>query len=837
MRGILSPSFIVGCPEENETSCNTDMSDTTNTMKTVPLKKRPHPLSSDITDQHALLQSIKKQYYMATLPYILKPGDDGFGSRMELIDSCKSNKTEVTLDLAEMTLDLADTLSPAKINVTGQALGTDTLMLHNDSSPSMQHDETIKSPTSPPPIHAEQKQEYHIYEDLSSMTEYNSSARHSGESINATRSSNSGDSHEPYLHDDGKQMQHPPPLPQHLSPLPTAAPPSQPQHSSPPSPPQHSSPPSPSPPTTLPLHLLPLPPLPEEDQEKPLPTSATQHHYDQSPPVPKKHHDYYQIKQQPVLPPPVPRHEVNHSPCPTRTPLSFSANSSSSSFTTIDTSGTLQLDSVAKDMISDMENDTLFKEGQLGPMPSSSSPPLNLKTSMPGGQTSPDGDYFPDSSLYAASLTKPAPNPLSLKPHHPHFPPATLENLNNFRKETQALPDEPALQLNFAKYLMEAVEQLQIDDKTRSIKAKTAMMTEAHRIVKKLAMKSKIGQSGYADAQFYLANAYGAGLMLLLVNHEKAFALYLQGSKQCHPGCTYRVGVCYELGLGTRKNHARAIKFYRKAAKLGDPSAMYKLAMVLLHGLLEAISWLKRAAPLADAYHPEILHELGSIYETEDIPSVIPDQEYAYELLTKAARFGYAPSQYKLGVAYENGIWEYPVDPRRSIAWYSKAVEQGHLESALALSGWYLTGASGSDGESILPQDDLEAYLWARKAADAGYAKGQYACGYYTESGIGVATSMDEARLWYERAAEQDYGKAMQRLMELKGNTANSNSNHRRQRKKQQRPLSLQPSQVNLGKITETEWKSANHQNQRRYTWTLPESSSLEHDRSSCQIM
>ncbi|CAO3579271.1 unnamed protein product [Absidia cylindrospora] len=776
---------------------------------------------------------------MATLPYILKPGDDGFGSRMELIDSGKSNKVEVTLDLAEMTLDLADTLSPAKICATDQDLCTDTPMLHNDSSPSMQHDETIKSPTSPPPILGEQKNELHICDDLSSMTKYNPSASHSGESINATRSSNS-DSKEPYLHDEGKQMHHPPPLPQHLSPLPTAPPPSPPQHSSPPSPPQHSSPPSPSPPAPLPLHLLPLPPLPEENQEKPLPTSAPHHHYDQSPPVPTKHHDYYHIKQQPILPPPVPQHEVSRSPYPTRTPLSLTANSSSSSFTTIDTSGTLQMDPVAKDMINDMENDTLFKEGQLGPMPSSSTPPLDLKL----GQTSPDGDYFPDSSLYAASLTKPAPNPLSLKPHHPDFPPATLENLNNFRKETQALPDEPALQLNFAKYLMEAVEQLQIDDRTRSIKAKTAMMTEAQRIVKTLAMKSKIGQSGYADAQFYLANAYGAGLMLLQVSHEKAFALYLQGSKQCHPGCTYRVGVCYELGLGTRKNHARAIKFYRKASKLGDPSAMYKLAMVLLHGLLgqgyhpkEAISWLKRAAPLADAYHPEILHELGSIFETEDIPSVIPDQEYAYELLTKAARFGYAPSQYKLGVAYENGIWEYPVDPRRSIAWYSKAVEQGHLESALALSGWYLTGAVGSNGESILPQDDVEAYLWARKAADAGFAKGQYACGYYTESGIGVTQSMDEAQLWYERAAEQEYGKAMQRLMELKGDTPNSNSNHRRQRKKQQRPLSLQTSQLNLGKTTENEWKSANHQDQRRHTWALPESSSLDHNGSSCQIM
>jgi TPR repeat protein len=310
----------------------------------------------------------------------------------------------------------------------------------------------------------------------------------------------------------------------------------------------------------------------------------------------------------------------------------------------------------------------------LRPLPSS---PLQITTHR--AQTSGfkcDNNYHPDSSLFAASVTSPAPNALSLAPHHPNFPPATLDSLNNFRREAQASPHDLALQLNFAKYLMEAVQQVQINDAARSTKAKTAMLSEAQRIVKTLAMKSRIGRSGYAEALFYLANAYGAGLMLLSVNHDKAFHLYLQGSKQCHPGCTYRAGVCYELGLGTRRDNARAIRFYRKAANLSDPSAMYKLAMILLHGLLgqakhpkEAISWLKRAAPLADAYHPEILHELGLVYENDSIPSVIPDQDYTRELVTKAARFGYAPSQYKLGLAYENGLWNCPIDARRSIAW------------------------------------------------------------------------------------------------------------------------------------------------------------------------
>ena len=33
----------------------------------------------------------------------------------------------------------------------------------------------------------------------------------------------------------------------------------------------------------------------------------------------------------------------------------------------------------------------------------------------------------------------------------------------------------------------------------------------------------------------------------------------------------------------------------------------------------------------------------------------------------------------------------------------------------------------------MLPQSDTEAYLWAKKAAEAGLAKAQYAVGYFSE--------------------------------------------------------------------------------------------------------
>ncbi|TKA71782.1 hypothetical protein B0A55_04310, partial [Friedmanniomyces simplex] len=93
------------------------------------------------------------------------------------------------------------------------------------------------------------------------------------------------------------------------------------------------------------------------------------------------------------------------------------------------------------------------------------------------------------------------------------------------------------------------------------------------------------------------------------------------------------------------------------------------------------------------------------------------------------------------------------------------AAAQGEHQAELALSGWYLTGAEG-----ILAQSDTEAYLWARKAAQAEPPGGKalFAMGYFSEMGIGCPASVEEARRWYGRAAAYKFPKALERLEELK---------------------------------------------------------------------
>jgi TPR repeat protein len=200
----------------------------------------------------------------------------------------------------------------------------------------------------------------------------------------------------------------------------------------------------------------------------------------------------------------------------------------------------------------------------------------------------------------------------------------------------------------------------------------------------------------------------------------------------------------------------KAIQWYKRAATLGDPPAMYKVGMILLKGLLgqpknprEAVGWLKRAAERADGENPHALHELGLLYESaQPNDAIIRDEAYAYSLFLQAADLGYKFSQYRLGCAFEYGLLGCPIDPRQSIQWYSKAATQEEHQAELALSGWYLTGSEG-----VLGQSDTEAYLWARKAAIAGLAKAEYAMGYFTEVGIGVPPNLEDAKRWYWRAA------------------------------------------------------------------------------------
>ncbi|KAI0086682.1 HCP-like protein [Irpex rosettiformis] len=346
-------------------------------------------------------------------------------------------------------------------------------------------------------------------------------------------------------------------------------------------------------------------------------------------------------------------------------------------------------------------------------------------------------------------------------------PPYTKQYIDQYRQRIKDDPD-PEAHFQYAKYLIDAARKVGADAKDqRAVKKyRDSLVQESLKVIRKLATQGE----AYSEAQFFLANCHGTGMLGLQVDHERAYHLYLQAAKQSHAAACYRVAVCNEIGAGTRREPQRAAAFYSRAASLGDTAAMYKLGVILLRGTLgqqpnprDAVGWLKRAAEQADEDNPHALHELALLYESQTSGVVPYDPQYAKELYTKAGQLGYTHSQFKLGQCYEYGALTCLVDPKRSIAWYTKAAEKGHSEAELALSGWYLTGS-----DNVLKQSDSEAYLWARRAANKGLSKAEYAVGYYAEVGIGVKQDIEFAKRWYMRAAAQGNKRAMNRLTEMK---------------------------------------------------------------------
>ncbi|KAJ6444125.1 chitin synthase activator (Chs3) [Purpureocillium lavendulum] len=362
--------------------------------------------------------------------------------------------------------------------------------------------------------------------------------------------------------------------------------------------------------------------------------------------------------------------------------------------------------------------------------------------------------------------------------------PVSPQELERLRMVIKGNPNDQPSALRLAKKLIEAADVLapKLPDPKQRMRARERYLMDAQKILKKLSNAQN------QDAMFTMADSIGRGLFGHEPDNKEAFTLYQSAAKLGHAAAAYRTAVCCEIGHeeggGTRKDPLKAMQWYKRAATLGDPPAMYKVGMILLKGLLgqtrnarEAVGWLKRAAEQADSENPHALHELGLLYESaQPNDAIIRDELYARDLFQQAAELGYKFSQFRLGCAFEFGLLGCPIDPRQSIFWYSKAATQEEHQSELALSGWYLTGSEG-----VLGQSDTEAYLWARKAAVAGLAKAEYAMGYFTETGIGVPANLEDAKRWYWRAAAQDFPKARDRLEDLKRAGKNG---HPRQRER-----------------------------------------------------
>ncbi|KAG9098405.1 hypothetical protein FRC06_006432 [Ceratobasidium sp. 370] len=372
----------------------------------------------------------------------------------------------------------------------------------------------------------------------------------------------------------------------------------------------------------------------------------------------------------------------------------------------------------------------------------------------------------------------PSPPPLL---DHSHLRPGKEANLLSHERTLELYranarkSNDPDVQFEFAVFMIDASKSLPLPPATGGNQIEIEKVEEKREELTREAVQllKRLADRGHGEAQYFLADcmANGIGTYRSRQDFDRAYPMFVLAAKHGHADAAYRAGTCCENGWGCRRESAKAVQFFRKAAAALHPGALYRLGIAELNGELglskrpkEGVKWLKRSAEHATAEFPHALHELALLHERGVDNVLFVDYEYSAELLAQASELGYAPSAYRLGECYEYGKMGCPQDAALSIHYYNIAAQQDHRDACFALTAWYLVGSPG-----VLPQSDTEAYLWAKKAAEQGLAKAMYAVGYFSEVGVGTVQSLPDAMHWYKRAAEAGDKRAIQRLKATAG--------------------------------------------------------------------
>lgn len=402
---------------------------------------------------------------------------------------------------------------------------------------------------------------------------------------------------------------------------------------------------------------------------------------------------------------------------------------------------------------------------------------------------SPDTRPISYAELLNVPYPQPAPAPISIDNSHLRHSVGTNASLLSAQKTLEMYrqnvkkTNDFGIQYSFAVFLIATAQEqgLLFDEPSKKRVSRAgkdggspyeeeAESSSAGLVREAKSILTRLANNGYPFAQYYLADGYASGLFNKgKEDYNAAFPLFVLAAKHGHAESAFRAGLCYEFGWGCRKDPAKAVQFLRTAASRSHPGAMTRLGKACLSGDLgenryrEGLKWLKRATESADNMYNAAPYHLGCLYETGYGDDIFKDESYAAELFTQAAELGHAEANYRMGDAYEHGKLNCPRDPALSVHFYTGAAERGHTAAMMGLCAWYMVGA-----EPVLEKDEEEAYEWARRSAELGFVKAQYAVGYFTEMGIGCRRDVLEANVWYVKAADAGDDRAKQRLAAIR---------------------------------------------------------------------
>lgn len=248
---------------------------------------------------------------------------------------------------------------------------------------------------------------------------------------------------------------------------------------------------------------------------------------------------------------------------------------------------------------------------------------------------------------------------------------------------------------------------------------------------KSLKLFKESAKLGYAPAQKKLGDIYRQGLLGTNESPKESFNWYMKAAAQGISSAQFYVGYFYESGYGVNKDVILAFEWYSKAAEQNNPAALNNLAICYEYGKGTEIDLTKAAC----------------YYE-------------------KSANLGNITAQKNLAICYKNGTGV-ELNPQKVFYWTLEAANNGDIESIGEIALYHLKGY----GTAI---NQVEALLWYakyyskdiqinsvndalnffQKKGDEGDSQALYIIGKCFQYGVATEKNIDEAFLYFERAAE-----------------------------------------------------------------------------------
>lgn len=178
--------------------------------------------------------------------------------------------------------------------------------------------------------------------------------------------------------------------------------------------------------------------------------------------------------------------------------------------------------------------------------------------------------------------------------------------------------------------------------------------------------------------QYASAVQNSIGLSSLNKDNKKAFRCFQAAARLGSSQAFYNLGLCYELGKGTRVNLQRAAFCYRKAAMKGHGLASFNLAVYFMKGIgglpVDSVTAKLLLAAAADQGVPEAQMYLGiELLEEGNLRG-------AFSIFDNLAKENFSDAQYYLGLCYENG-WCVERNEKMAVKLYSKSAAQGNTKA------------------------------------------------------------------------------------------------------------------------------------------------------------